>query len=206
MKSLNSYSNYYIDISTTLPPLISSQIFNNSFEIWMEIGFGEGEFLIELARSKDNINFVGLEIKKHRFMKALHKSSQLNLKNIKFLHIDATVAIEQLFLPSSISKIYINFPDPWPKLRHNKHRIFNELFLNQINKLLENSGILEIASDHKEYIKNIMCVISKLTNYRLQSQLLRAGNSGNISRPLTKFEKKFIEDRRYINYLRFIKH
>ncbi|NIS09439.1 MAG: tRNA (guanosine(46)-N7)-methyltransferase TrmB, partial [Candidatus Dadabacteria bacterium] len=64
--------------------------------------------------------FVGLEIKKNRFKKAISHAGRLGLKNIRFMHLDASIDLLQVFEKGSFSKVYINFPDPWPKLRHQK--------------------------------------------------------------------------------------
>lgn len=206
MKDLSFYSDYYIDLSINHPPLNLETIFNNSNELSLEIGFGEGDFLIELAKYSSNINFVGIEIKKNRFKKAIRQAYKLKLQNIKFMHMDASIDLLQIFNKYSFNKIYINFPDPWPKKRHKKHRIINKEFLNQVFEITNKNCYIEIASDHKEYIDSISGFFNDTRAYILKSKLVIFSKSSKLLRSTTKFERQFINQRREIYYLSYIKY
>ncbi len=206
MKDLSFYSNYYIDLSINHPPLDLEIIFENKNELSLEIGFGEGDFLIELAKYSSNINFVGLEIKKNRFKKAIRQAYKLKLQNIKFIHMDASINLMQIFKKDSFNKVYINFPDPWPKERHKKHRIINKEFLNQVFEITKKNCYIEIASDHKEYIDSISVLFNDTRAYILKSKLVIFSKSSKLLRSTTKFEKQFINQRREIYYLSYIKY
>jgi tRNA (guanine-N7-)-methyltransferase len=206
MKDLSFYSDYYIDLSINHPPLNLETIFNNSNELSLEIGFGEGDFLIELAKYSSNINFVGIEIKKNRFKKAIRQAYKLKLQNIKFMHMDASIDLLQIFNKYSFNKIYINFPDPWPKKRHKKHRIINKEFLNQVFEITNKNCYIEIASDHKEYIDSISGLFNDTRDYILKSKLVIFSKSSKLLRSTTKFERQFINQRREIYYLSYIKY
>ena len=206
MKDLSFYSDYYIDLSINHPPLNLETIFNNSNELSLEIGFGEGDFLIELAKYSSNINFVGIEIKKNRFKKAIRQAYKLKLQNIKFMHMDASIDLLQIFNKYSFNKIYINFPDPWPKKRHKKHRIINKQFLNQVFEITNKNCYIEIASDHKEYIDSISSLFNDTRAYMLKSKLAIFSKSSKLLRSTTKFERQFINQRREIYYLSYIKY
>ncbi len=206
MKDLSFYSYYYIDLSINHPPLDLEIIFENKNELSLEIGFGEGDFLIELAKYSSNINFVGIEIKKNRFKKAIRQAYKLKLQNIKFMHMDASIDLLQIFNKYSFNKIYINFPDPWPKKRHKKHRIINKEFLNQVFEITKKNCYIEIASDHKEYIDSISVLFNDTRAYILKSKLVIFSKSSKLLRSTTKFEKQFINQRREIYYLSYIKY
>jgi tRNA (guanine-N7-)-methyltransferase len=206
MRDLSFYSDYYIDLSINHPPLNLETIFKNSNEVSLEIGFGEGDFLTELAKYNPNMNFVGLEIKKNRFTKALRQAYKLKLKNIKFIHMDASINLLQIFKENSFNKIYINFPDPWPKERHKKHRIINREFLNQIYGITKRNCYIEIASDHKEYIDLITGEFSNTGSYILKSKLVYFSSRSTLLKTTTKFEREFIDQRREIYYLSYIKY
>ncbi len=161
--------------------------------------------MIELARNKPNLNFVGLEIKKNRFKKALSHASRLGLMNIKFIHFDASVDLKQIFKGKCFYKIYINFPDPWPKLRHQKHRIITEELLDQLYKITTDHCYIEIASDHRDYISIIMDEFRKSGLYSLNSYLKYFGSNTAPQKTTTKFESQFLKERREIYYLSYIK-
>ena len=205
MKDLSFYSDHYIDLSIHHPPLDLETIFNNSNELSLEIGFGEGDFLIQLAKYSSYINFVGLEIKKSRFIKAIRQAHKLKLENIKFIHMDASINLMQIFKKNSLNKVYI-LPDPWPKERHKKHRIINKEFLNQVFEITKKNCYIEIASDHKEYIDSISVLFNDTRAYILKSKLVIFSKSSKLLRSTTKFEKQFINQRREIYYLSYIKY
>ena len=86
----------------------------------LEIGFGEGEFIAEIAKESPGWNFIGIEIKYFRYKKALRLLLKEKITNVRLVHIDAAIAVEQVFADASFDRVYINFPDPWPKDRHKK--------------------------------------------------------------------------------------
>lgn len=205
MKDLSYYRDYYIDLSVDLPPLNLKTIFNNTHEVSLEIGFGEGDFLIELAMYHPLQNFIGLEIKKNRFKKAISHASSLGLKNIRFMHFDASIDLLQVFEQDIFSQVFINFPDPWPKKRHQKHRIIKNDLLKQLYKITRQCCQIKIATDHKEYSDLILEEFRDTGLYSLNSRLKSFGSYSKPQRTITKFERQFIKERREIYYLSYIK-
>lgn len=193
-----------LDITEYYLPLSLSQVFGNRAEAALEIGFGDGDFLIETAGRKADWNFVGIEIKGKRFRKAVSRAEKKKIKNIKFLVMDARIAIEEVFSPNTFSEVYINFPDPWPKERHKKHRIINTDFLQKLSRIMKAEGVLEIASDHKEYISYILDVLDKTATFKCVFPPTRYVISPT-DRPQTKYETEFREKGKEIYYLRFVR-
>ena len=191
-----------LDITEYYLPLDISEVFGNKEEAALEIGFGEGDFLIEMAKRKANLNFIGIEIKRKRYKKAVKKAEREDLQNIRLMHMDAKIAVEEVFSPDTFSEIYINFPDPWPKDRHKKHRIINPVFLGNLANIMKPEAVLEIASDHEEYIFNILETFSETEFFK--SKLPPPGYVYNLpNRPPTKFEREFRAEGKEIYYLRF---
>ena len=116
----------------------------------LEIGFGTGEHLIDIAINNPDHIIIGVETFLSGVQKALYRIIEKDIKNIRLYHDDIDLIINNI-PEKSIDKVYILFPDPWPKKRHNKRRIINEEKLDQIDRLLKNNGIFIIASDHKDY-------------------------------------------------------
>lgn len=201
----NKTSDYSIDISKVNIPLNLGEIFPNENALTLEIGFGEGEFLTEMAYRNPSHNFLGLEIKRYRFLKAVRNARKFKLVNIKFIHIDACLALKQIFSHHSFENIYINFPDPWPKSRHHKHRIFNGELLHYIYNILASKGNIYISSDHEDYILKIMETIKKTGEFRLNSVLRRTHDSVFSKGVITRFEKEFIDQGKNIYYLNYTK-
>ena len=193
-----------LDISLFSLPLNKEEIFGNNNNSALEIGFGEGEFIVEIAENNPDWNYLGIEIKYFRYKKAVRLCIEHNVRNVKLLHFDADLAVEQVFTPDIFDRVYINFPDPWPKDRHKKHRIINNTFLDNLYKLMNTDGILEFTSDHLDYVTH---TIEHFENHKKFSNIYgEKGYSGTIkNRPATKFEKEFRDEDRPIYYLAFKK-
>lgn len=191
-----------LDFSEHHIPLCIQNIFGNKNECVLEIGFGDGDFLIEMAERNPEKNYLGIEIKTKRFKTALNKSRDFKYDNLRFMHMNASIAVEEIFTSDSFSLVYINFPDPWPKDRHHKHRIVNKDFLNSLSRIMKNGGVLEIASDHRDYISQCFEVFDRISFY--SSQYPEPGYLHNLpNRPQTKYEKGFRKEGREIFYLMF---
>ncbi len=193
-----------LDISTHDLPINSHDIFGNFNKTALEIGFGKGEFIIELAAKNKDWNFIGIEIKTYRFKKAVHFACKNNIENLKLLHCDANIAVEQVFEDGTFDNIYINFPDPWPKDRHKKHRVINKVFLERLRALMKKGGIVEFVSDHAEYVSHT------IEQFKLNPNFKNISGNETLdiktdNRPSTKYEKQFIEEKKRIYYLTFQK-
>lgn len=201
---LGKFFNPELDISEQYLPIVASELFGDNKEVALEIGFGDGDFLIDMSKIKQNWNFIGIEIKRKRYLKALRKLKTCDVDNIKLLNIDASLAIDEVFELESFSTVYINFPDPWPKDRHRKHRIINNQFLTRLSKIMKDRALLEIASDHKEYIDQILCVSKENPNFK---NLVAPDHYRHSvgDRPYTKYECEYIKEGRVIYYLSLLK-
>ena len=156
---------YLKDIQIPDDAIVSADIFGRSSPIYVEIGFGKGEFLYEMALRNPEINFVGIDFYLTGIAKLLRRmckydnSNPPEPKNIKILIKDASSALKENFLDNSIQKIFILFPDPWPKKRHHKRRLIKPEFTNLLKKRLSEDGSVLIATDHEGYlevIRNVM--------------------------------------------------
>ncbi len=199
----NNSSNTLLDISDTYIPIDLAKVFGNDNDLVLEIGFGDGDFLIEMAERHLDKNYLGIEIKTKRFKIALKKSKNYIHSNLRFLHMNANIAIEEIFPKDTFSLVYINFPDPWPKDKHHKHRIINTGFLLKLSDIMKKDAILEIASDHKDYIEHSLDVFAETPFFK--SGYPDPGYMHNIpSRPYTKYEREFREEGREIFYLMYM--
>jgi len=197
-------SSSILDVTEYYLPIDLSQVFGNNKDSALEIGFGDGSFLIEIAKNNTDWNFIGIEIKVKRFRKAVKRTESENIANLKYLLMDVRIAVEEVFYPNTFSKVYINFPDPWPKERHKKHRIINTQFLSNLSRIIKPKGIIEIASDHEEYISSILETLEDTGIFKSIFPL--PGYVHNIpTRPTTRYELEFMEEEKEIYYLRFIK-
>lgn len=125
------------------------ELFGNNNPIYLEIGMGKGDFIIEHAKTNPNINYIGLEKFPSVLIQAADKLNNEHLPNLYLLLVDADTLAE-IFEESEISQIFLNFSDPWPKARHAKRRLTSEKFLKNYKKILKADGVIEFKTDNRE--------------------------------------------------------
>ena len=123
-------------------------VFGNGNPIEIEVGMGKGKFIMDLACAHPDVNYLGIERYSSVLLRALQKRSQLELSNIYFLCIDAK-EMADYFAPGEISRIYLNFSDPWPKDRHAKRRLTSPVFMEVYGRILKPDGVLEFKTDNR---------------------------------------------------------
>ncbi|MCB6607991.1 tRNA (guanosine(46)-N7)-methyltransferase TrmB [[Clostridium] symbiosum] len=124
------------------------EVFGNHNPIYIEVGMGKGKFIMELARTNPEVNYIGIERYSTVMLKALQKREQLQLSNIYFMCVDAKNMAE-IFEPGEVARIYLNFSDPWPKDRHAKRRLTSPQFMEVYDKILSRDGRVEFKTDNR---------------------------------------------------------
>jgi len=136
--------------------LILEELFpKNIREIWLEIGFGSGEHIKWQLDNKKDIAIVGCEPYINGVANLLEILSKEQLLRVKIFTGDARKVIASL-KNNSIAKVFILFPDPWPKKRHHKRRIIDKDLIISLSNILKKNGELRIASDHSDYVSWIL--------------------------------------------------
>ncbi len=125
------------------------EVFQNDNDIHIEIGMGKGRFLMDMAALHPDINYVGIEKYSSVLLRAIQKQEQLLLPNVIFIRMDAE-DIGEVFAPSEVSRIYLNFSDPWPKDRHAKRRLPSRQFLKRYDGILDPRGHIEFKTDNRD--------------------------------------------------------
>lgn len=128
--------------------LWNKNIFKNDNPIHIEIGMGKGQFIMELASNNPDINYIGIEKYSSVLVRALDKRENLETDNLMFLRMDAE-DIAEYFALEEVSRIYLNFSDPWPKDRHAKRRLTSSQFLARYDKILAKDGHIQFKTDNR---------------------------------------------------------
>lgn len=150
-------------------------------KIAMEIGFGNGDFLLKKALSQPDVLFIGCEVYTAGIVRVLHQIKANNILNIRIFEGDARYLIEKL--PDDyLSLIYILYPDPWSKSRHHKRRLIDAVLLDLIKEKSSAEAQLIIATDHEDYAKNIQSL--------LDDKALQYHENKPIDWISTKYEQK----------------
>ena len=149
----NALDSYWLDygIDFTEQELAFDQVFNNNNEVIVEIGFGNGESLIQQAKNQPEYNFIGIEVHGPGVGHLIHNANNEGLQNIKVIRHDAIEVLRQQIPDSSVKQFQLFFPDPWHKKRHHKRRIINPDFIQLVHKKLKTGGLFHMATDWQHY-------------------------------------------------------
>jgi tRNA (guanine-N7-)-methyltransferase len=123
------------------------EVFGNRNPLHIEVGMGKGQFLTELAGKNPQVNYIGIEKFSSVLLRAIQKQEELELPNLRFIRMDAE-CIGSVFGRDEISRIYLNFSDPWPKDRHRRRRLTSREFLERYGGFLQKDGQLEFKTDN----------------------------------------------------------
>lgn len=130
--------------------------FDLSRPLEIEVGCGKGQFLTREAALHPDCDYLGIERMLDRVRLFSGKCKRGKIANAKILRLEALYTFHYLLPEHHARKVYVFFPDPWPKKKHHSHRLFGPLFLNALWKRLELGGKLEFATDHKEYFETVL--------------------------------------------------
>ena len=140
-----------IRVTDPTKPLACPALYDLSRPLEVEVGCGRGRFLTGRAARMPDCEFLGVERMKERVNVFGAKVRRLGLANAHVLRLEALYTFHYLLPAHHARRVYVFFPDPWPKRKHHSHRLFGPLFLNALWKRLEIGGRLEFATDHEEY-------------------------------------------------------
>lgn len=173
----------------TPEPLDLPALFGNDNPVWVEIGFGMGQSLAQMAEAQPAHNFLGIEVHKPGVGALLMEVERRNLTNVRVSNHDAVEVFKQQLPPHSLAGVMIFFPDPWHKKRHHKRRLIQPPFVALVVSRLKSGGLLHLATDWEDYAEQMLAVCN--ANDDLVNL---AGQQGYHPRPdwrpLTKFEQR----------------
>ncbi|MEZ4271419.1 MAG: tRNA (guanosine(46)-N7)-methyltransferase TrmB [Myxococcota bacterium] len=149
------------NIRQSVPALISHQIYGREAPMALDVGFGSGMFLLELARRNPQWNILGLEIRQHLIDDVLGSASQQNLRNLHAILANANLHLETLIADASLIFVSVNFPDPWFKKRHQKRRVINRTWLDLLARKMLPKASLHIMSDFEPLALDAKAVLAE---------------------------------------------
>ena len=173
-------------------------------ELWLEIGFGAGEHLAEQATAHPDVGFLGAEVFENGVVKLLAEVRRRELANVRILVDDARLLLA--VLPDAcLARVFILFPDPWPKQRHHKRRMVSPGALDQLARTMKEDAELRLATDDIGYLRAMMELVPTHPAFAWQAR----GPADWLRRPpdwpATRYEAKAVAARRIPHFLRFIR-
>ncbi|CUB02726.1 tRNA (guanosine(46)-N7)-methyltransferase TrmB [Marinomonas fungiae] len=165
------------------------EVFGRTAEVVLEVGFGMGASLVEMAKNAPEKDFIGIEVHPPGVAKLMMLAQEAGIKNIRVYCHDAIEVMADCLPQGQASTFQLFFPDPWHKKKHNKRRIVQPLFAQQVANVLKAGGSFHMATDWEPYAEHMMEVMEVQENYE------NAAGKGNYHprpewRPLTKFEQR----------------
>jgi tRNA (guanine-N7-)-methyltransferase len=177
-------------------PFHFPSLFGNDRTVELEIGTGKGRFLLDQAAGRPEVNFLGVEWSLKYLRVTKERAERRGLGNVRLFRADARHVLQALVPDSSIGRVHIYCPDPWPKKRHRKRRFFSPATLAHVGRILVPGGFLHVSTDVREYFDEIRGLARDSAVLReAEDSLFPAGRPGGR----TSYETKYLETGRPIH-------
>ena len=187
----NALDNYWHDYGIDYCDQIISfnKLFNNDHDTIIEIGFGNGDSLLQQVKNQPENNFIGIEVHGPGVGHLIHNANVENVNNLKVIRHDAVEVLKHQIADNSVKQFQLFFPDPWHKKRHHKRRIINPDFIQLIRQKLKPGGCFHMATDWQHYAEHMLEQMDHAEGF------INTSGSGNFSsnkgaRCETKFERR----------------
>jgi tRNA (guanine-N7-)-methyltransferase len=168
-------------------PLDFEEIYRRRVPVEVDLGCGDGSFLVAMASENPGKDFLGIERLLGRVRATYRKIQRRGLTNARILRFEISHVVERLLPENSVTAFHLMFPDPWPKRRHAPRRLVTENFLASLHRALLPNGTVRIATDETEYFRQITRLVSRSPLFAIISDALPTG-------AISKFEKQFTQE------------
>lgn len=166
-----------------------NNVFNRDASRTLEIGFGDGQSLLETAVKHPEQDFIGIDVYRAGTAALLSHIHSQKITNLRLFCDDAVVVLSKKIPDNSLDRVHIFFPDPWPKKRHHKRRLIQSDFVKLVGQKLISNGILHLATDWEDYALHMMSVLSASPDFENTTDI-GAFSARPESRPYTKYERR----------------
>ncbi len=187
-----------LDLASVEVPLDGTRLFGAPRPLEVEIGVGKGRFLLAWAAAHPESGFLGVERARKYLELAAVRSARAGLTNVRLVHTTAEDLLFRCLPPGSLAALHVYFPDPWPKARHHKRRLFQPANVARMAEVLAAGGILRIKTDHAGYASAIGEAVGDET--RLAPVAPEEAFEGI---PATHFEVKYAREARPVHRLAY---
>jgi tRNA (guanine-N7-)-methyltransferase len=172
--------------------------------VWLEIGFGGGEHLAEQAERHPELGFIGCEVFENGIVKLLGEAMRRGLANVRIFTNDARLLIEAL-PPASLGRVFLLFPDPWPKARHHKRRLVTPATLDRLAEVMTDNAELRLATDDTDYLRWMLEHTTVHADFTWLARCAADWRERPPDWPPTRYEEKARAAGRPPSFLRFVR-
>ena len=183
----NSWATYGLKLADGA--IDTDTVFGRAGPKVLEIGFGMGDSLLQMATAEPATDFIGIEVHPPGVGTIMNIAQSEGISNLRVYLADANDVLEECFAPQSIDRLQLYFPDPWHKKKHNKRRIVQPQFVQLVRDKLRCNGVLHMATDWQPYAEQMLETLDQAEGF------LNTAGAGNYAprpayRPMTKFERR----------------
>lgn len=183
---------FWLPTENLTEPYDWEEVFGNDHPVEIDLGAGDGDFVLASAAREPERNFIGVERLLGRARKIAKRSKQRELNNCRCLRLESSYVMKYLVPEGSLERVHIMFPDPWPKKRHHKRRLIQVEFLKDIWKVLRPGGEIRFTTDHEEYFQWALEIWEELPEFQSR------GGWDSSEDPRTDFEELWLSEGRSI--------
>jgi tRNA (guanine-N7-)-methyltransferase len=173
-------------LSSILERINLAALFAKPQPLQVELGSGDGSFLVEYAQLHPEFNFIGVERLLGRSRKLDRKGRRAGLPNLRGIRIESSYFLEYLLPKRSAAAMHVYFPDPWPKRKHRRHRLVNERFPEIASAALAPGGLVYLRTDDADYFQQMLEVFGASSRFRASEA------PAELSNVITDFERGFL--------------
>ncbi|MBK8163868.1 MAG: tRNA (guanosine(46)-N7)-methyltransferase TrmB [Gammaproteobacteria bacterium] len=164
-------------------------VFGRAAPRTLEIGFGMGDSVLDMARRHPERNHLGVEVHRPGVGRLLRALADEDIRNVRILCADAVQVLTHMISDAALDAVFLFFPDPWHKTRHHKRRIVQPEFVELVARRLTPGGIFHLATDWEDYAQHMLAVLEQSPSFT------NGAGAGNYAprpdeRVLTKFERR----------------
>jgi len=172
-------------------------------KLFLEIGFGVGEHLVHVAKTNPNDIIIGCEVYQNSFGVTLQRSFNEGLYNVMFFQHDSRLLMDAL-PEGSVDRLFILFPDPWPKNRQQKRRIINQQTIGLAHKILKTGGVIRVATDDIGYFESVLELFAGDSRFKkvTDANKYKIVPDDHVE---TKYHKKALKEGRQPGFVEFLK-
>ena len=183
--SLEVLPNLIIELRSILDAIDPARLFPKEQPLEVELGSGDGSFLVEYARQHPERNFLGVERLLGRLRKLDRKGRLAGMTNLRGLRIESSYLLRYLLPAQLVMALHIYFPDPWPKRKHRRHRLINEEFPSLAHRVLKPGGRVFLRTDDAKYFEQMLAV------FKPSPLFAEIQTPQELAHVLTDFERDF---------------
>jgi tRNA (guanine-N7-)-methyltransferase len=180
-----------VDPDSALAGLEWAEVFGTEGPVEVEIGIGKGRFLLAAAALRPDVLHFGVEWANKYLRVAESRATRRGLENVRFVRADAHELLSRAIPSGSVRAYYVFYPDPWPKKRHHKRRLFRKDTVDHLARTLVSGGGLHVATDHAEYWESIEPLLDGHPTFTRLAEFGGEHFPLPVDEPLTNYEAKY---------------